>query len=47
MRSTLASLMDDWLRLDREVAIVYHRGNRAFRTGYGELATLQPFRGRA
>lgn len=40
MRQTLASLVDDWRRLGTEIAIVAHRGNRAFRTSYGDLAEL-------
>ncbi len=40
MRETLASLVDDWRRLHRETAVVMHRGNRRFRTSYGDLARL-------
>ncbi len=40
MRTTLASLVDDWRRLGGETAVVAHRGNRAFRTSYRELARL-------
>ncbi len=40
MRTTLASLVDDWRRLGGGTAVVAHRGNRAFRCSYGELAEL-------
>ena len=40
MRSTLASLVEDWRRWSGQTAVVAHRGNRAFRTSYGDLARL-------
>lgn len=40
MRSTLASLVDDFHRRSDEVAVVAHRGNRRYATTYGELALL-------
>jgi long-chain acyl-CoA synthetase len=40
MRDHLATLIDDFLRLDREIAVVHYRGNRRHATTYGALARL-------
>ncbi len=40
MRPHLASLIEDWGHSARDVAVVDHRGNRAFRTTYRSLAEL-------
>ena len=40
MRDHLASLIDDFRRFDREVAVVRYQGNRRRVTTYGELARL-------
>ena len=40
MRDHLASLIDDFVRYGREVAVVHYRGNRRKATTYGELARL-------
>ena len=40
MRDHLASLIDDFRRLDREIAVVRYQGNRRRVTTYGELARL-------
>ncbi len=40
MRRTLASLVEDWRRWGAETAVVVHRGNRAYRTSYEEMALL-------
>ena len=40
MRANLATLVDEFRRHSAETAVVAHRGNRAYRTSYGELAML-------
>lgn len=40
MRAHLATLIEDFRRHSRETAVVAHRGNRRYRTTYGELAEL-------
>src|ERR1035437_3357562 len=40
MRDHLATLLDDFRRFDREVAVVRYQGNRRKVTTYGELARL-------
>ncbi|HKN20002.1 MAG TPA: AMP-binding protein [Terracidiphilus sp.] len=40
MRDHLATLIDDFRRFDREIAVVHYRGNRRHATTYGELARL-------
>jgi long-chain acyl-CoA synthetase len=40
MRDRLASLIDDFRRFDREIAVVRYQGNRRRATTYGELARL-------
>lgn len=40
VRQHLASLVDEFRRHARETAVVLHRGNRRYRTTYGELAQL-------
>jgi len=40
MRDHLATLIDDFRRFDREIAVVRHQGNRRHVTTYGELARL-------
>ncbi len=40
MRDHLATLIDDFRRFDREIAVVHFRGNRRHVTTYGELARL-------
>ena len=40
MRESLATLIDDFRRLDRKRAVVHHRGNRRRAMSYGELARL-------
>ena len=40
MRDHLATLLDDFRRYGREVAVVQHRGNRRRVTTYGEVACL-------
>ncbi len=40
MRDHLATLIDDFRRLDREIAVVRYQGNRRRVTSYGELARL-------
>ncbi len=40
VRASLASLVEDFLRRGDEVAVVAHRGNRRYRTSYGELVEL-------
>jgi long-chain acyl-CoA synthetase len=40
MRESLATLIDDFRRLDRGIAVVHYRGNRRRATSYGELARL-------
>jgi long-chain acyl-CoA synthetase len=40
MRDHLATLIDDFRRFDREIAVVHYRGNRRHVTTYGELARL-------
>lgn len=40
VRSHLASLVEDFRRHGKETAVVAHRGNRRYRTSYGELAEL-------
>ncbi len=40
MRAHLASLVEDFRAHPRETAVVTHRGNRIYRTTYGELASL-------
>jgi long-chain acyl-CoA synthetase len=40
MRDNLASLIDDFRRFDREIAVVRYQGNRRRVTTYGELARL-------
>ncbi len=40
MRDHLATLIDDFRRFDREIAVVHYRGNRRHVTTYGDLAGL-------
>ncbi|MGB9408689.1 MAG: AMP-binding protein, partial [Terracidiphilus sp.] len=40
MRNHLATLLDDFRRFDRQVAVVRHQGNRRRATSYGEIAQL-------
>ena len=40
MRDHLATLIDDFRRFDREIAVVHYRGNRRHVTTYGDLARL-------
>ena len=40
MRDHLATLIDDFRRFDREIAVVRYQGNRRRTTTYGELARL-------
>jgi long-chain acyl-CoA synthetase len=40
MREHLATLIDDFRRFDREIAVVRYQGNRRRVTSYGELARL-------
>ena len=40
MRTHLASLVEEFRRHAAEIAVVAHRGNRRYRTSYGELARL-------
>ena len=40
MRDHLATLLDDFRRFDRQVAVVRHQGNRRRATSYGEIARL-------
>ncbi len=40
MRDHLATLIDDFRRFDREIAVVRYQGNRRRATTYGELARL-------
>src|SRR3984885_115074 len=40
MRAHLATLLDDFRRFDRAIAVVRYRGNRRRVTTYGEIATL-------
>ena len=40
MRDHLATLIDDFRRLDREIAVVRYQGNRRSVTTYGQLARL-------
>ena len=40
MRDHLATLIDDFRRFDREIAVVRYLGNRRRVTTYGELARL-------
>ncbi|MFZ0340003.1 MAG: AMP-binding protein, partial [Terracidiphilus sp.] len=40
MRDHLATLIDDFRRFDREIAVVHFRGNRRHVTTYGDLARL-------
>ncbi|MDR3752973.1 MAG: AMP-binding protein [Terracidiphilus sp.] len=40
MRDHLATLIDDFRRFDREIAVVHYRGNRRHVATYGELARL-------
>ena len=40
MRAHLATLLDDFRRFGREIAVVHHRGNRRRVTTYGEIAVL-------
>ncbi len=40
MREHLATLLDDFRRYDREIAVVHYQGNRRRVTTYGELARL-------
>jgi len=40
VREHLATLLDDFRRFDREIAVVHYRGNRRRATTYGELARL-------
>ena len=40
MRDHLATLIDDFRRFDREIAVVRYQGNRRRVTTYGELARL-------
>ena len=40
MRDHLATILDDFRRLDREIAVVRYQGNRRRVTTYGDLAQL-------
>ncbi|HEX7728365.1 MAG TPA: hypothetical protein VF392_04955 [Terracidiphilus sp.] len=40
MRAHLATLLDDFRRFDRDIAVVHSRGNRRCAMRYGELAGL-------
>ena len=40
MHDHLAALIDDFRRLDRDIAVVRYQGNRRRVTTYGELARL-------
>jgi long-chain acyl-CoA synthetase len=40
MRDHLATLLDDYRRFDRQIAVVRHQGNRRRATTYGEIARL-------
>jgi long-chain acyl-CoA synthetase len=40
MRDHLATLLDDFRRFDRQIAVVRHQGNRRRATTYGEIARL-------
>ena len=40
MRDHLATLLDDFRRFGREIAVVRYQGNRRRVTSYGELARL-------
>lgn len=40
MRDHLATLIDDFRRFDREIAVVHYRGNRRHVSTYGDLARL-------
>ncbi|MGD0683098.1 MAG: class I adenylate-forming enzyme family protein, partial [Terracidiphilus sp.] len=40
MRDHLATLLDDYRRYDRKIAVVRHKGNRRRVTTYGEIARL-------
>ncbi|HEU5350729.1 MAG TPA: AMP-binding protein [Terracidiphilus sp.] len=40
MQESLATLIDDFRRLDRGIAVVHHRGNRRRVTTYAEIARL-------
>jgi len=40
VRSNLATIVGDFRRHGRETAIVSHRGNRSYRTSYGDLAVM-------
>ena len=40
MRNHLATLLDDFRRFDREIAVVRHHGNRRTTTTYGAMARL-------
>jgi long-chain acyl-CoA synthetase len=40
MRDHLATLLDDFRRYDRQIAVVRYRGNRRRATSYGEIAHL-------
>ncbi len=40
MRDHLATLLDDFRRYDRQIAVVRFQGNRRRATTYGELARL-------
>jgi len=40
VRTHLASLVEEFRRHAAEIAVVAHRGNRRYRTSYGELARL-------
>ena len=40
MRDHLATLLDDFRRFDRQIAVVRYQGNRRRVTTYGELARL-------
>jgi long-chain acyl-CoA synthetase len=40
MRDHLATLLDDFRRYDRQIAVVRHQGNRRRATTYGEIARL-------
>ena len=41
MRDHLATLLDDFRRYDRQIAVVHFQGNRRRATTYGELALLE------
>jgi long-chain acyl-CoA synthetase len=40
MRDHLGTLLDDFRRYDRQIAVVHHQGNRRRATSYGEIARL-------